>query len=106
MNGTIFRRAAARPDLVDIFVFLSRHSGPVAHRFLESAERTFQRLLESPGLGGLADFGEADLATLRVFPVRDFRNYPIFYRPVEGGIEIVRVLHGSRDIEALLTVPE
>ncbi len=28
-------------------------------------------------------------------------NYVIFYRTVEGGIEIMRVLHGARDIEKI-----
>jgi toxin ParE1/3/4 len=27
------------------------------------------------------------------------KNYLIFYRPIEAGIEIVRILHGSQDIE-------
>ena len=31
-----------------------------------------------------------------------FLNYVIFYRPIDAGVEIVRVLHGSRDIEGLL----
>ncbi|MBV8128032.1 MAG: type II toxin-antitoxin system RelE/ParE family toxin [Planctomycetaceae bacterium] len=26
----------------------------------------------------------------------------LFYRPIEGGIEIIRVLHGARDIDAVL----
>jgi plasmid stabilization system protein ParE len=25
----------------------------------------------------------------------------LFYQPIEDGIEIIRVLHGARDIEAL-----
>jgi toxin ParE1/3/4 len=35
---------------------------------------------------------------LRSFPVGD---YLVFYREADQGIEIVRVLHGSRDIAAL-----
>lgn len=31
-------------------------------------------------------------------------SYVIFYRAVEGGIEVVRVLHGARDIDA--AIPE
>jgi hypothetical protein len=27
----------------------------------------------------------------------------VFYRPVADGIEIVRVLHGARDIQSILT---
>ena len=35
---------------------------------------------------------------LRSFP---FQDYSILYRPIDDGVEIVRVLHGSRDIERL-----
>ena len=28
--------------------------------------------------------------------------YPIFYRPLDDGIEVARVLHGSRDIDDVL----
>jgi plasmid stabilization system protein ParE len=31
-----------------------------------------------------------------------FRKYLVFYRPIPGGIEVLRVLHGSRDIAAIL----
>ncbi|MCC7382255.1 MAG: type II toxin-antitoxin system RelE/ParE family toxin [Deltaproteobacteria bacterium] len=36
--------------------------------------------------------------SIHSFPVGD---YIIFYRPVKGGIEIARILHGARDIDAL-----
>jgi len=35
---------------------------------------------------------------LRSFPLR---NYIIFYRPMEKGVEIARVLHGARDLPKL-----
>ena len=35
---------------------------------------------------------------LRSFPVG---NYVIFYRPIDNGIEVARVLHGARDIDSL-----
>jgi toxin ParE1/3/4 len=38
------------------------------------------------------------LPSLRSFPVED---YLIFYRPIEEGIEILRVVSGYRDLEAL-----
>jgi len=37
-------------------------------------------------------------ARLRSFPVG---SYVIFYRPMENGVEIVRVLHGARDLPPL-----
>jgi toxin ParE1/3/4 len=41
--------------------------------------------------------------TLRSFPVG---NYVIFYREVSEGIEIIRVLHGARDIEGIISSSE
>ncbi|MGH7989069.1 MAG: type II toxin-antitoxin system RelE/ParE family toxin [Limisphaerales bacterium] len=38
------------------------------------------------------------LPRLRSFPVS---RYVIFYRPMENGIEVVRVLHGARDFPPL-----
>ncbi len=35
---------------------------------------------------------------LRSFPAG---NYVIFYRPVREAIQIIRVLHGARDIETM-----
>jgi toxin ParE1/3/4 len=34
-------------------------------------------------------------------PIRGFGKYLIFYLPLEDGIEIVRVLHGPRDVQSL-----
>ncbi len=38
------------------------------------------------------------VTSLRSFPVG---NYLIFYCPVNKGIEVIRVLHGARDIQNL-----
>jgi toxin ParE1/3/4 len=37
-------------------------------------------------------------AELRSFLVD---NFVIFYRPMDGGIEVVRILHGARDLPPL-----
>jgi len=50
----------------------------------------------------LYDSGVAGLKGLRRFPVTDFGNYLVFYLPRRDGIEVIRVIHGARDIEVLL----
>lgn len=35
-------------------------------------------------------------------PVRGFERHLLFYRPLRGGVELVRVLHSSRDIGTVL----
>lgn len=42
------------------------------------------------------------LMRMRRWPVTGFENYLVYYRPLRDGIEIVRILHGARDIARLL----
>lgn len=39
---------------------------------------------------------------MRRWPVTGFENYLVYYRPLRDGIEIIRILHGARDIARLL----
>ena len=55
-----------------------------------------------PGVGGLWESDNPGLAGIRVSRIRRFKNYLIFYRVLDDGIEVVRVLHGARDIERFL----
>jgi toxin ParE1/3/4 len=56
-----------------------------------------QALSESPLIGRARN---ELINGIRSFPVG---NYLLFYQQIENGIEIIRVLHGSRDIETILT---
>jgi len=49
----------------------------------------------------LCSFPNPALANMRCWSIRCFKNYVIFYRPISEGIEVIRVLHGGRDIERL-----
>jgi toxin ParE1/3/4 len=103
MSKNVHRRLKARQDLVEIFRYYAREAGfRVAQRFFAQAEATVTRLAQMPGMGTSYEHDHPALAGIRYFPVSRFRNYIIFYRPVADGIEIVRVLHGARDIATIL----
>lgn len=70
-------------------------------RFLDAAGATFRELARKPDLGALGEFRSPYLAGIRRWRVKGFKNYLIFYRQREDGIEVIRVLHGARDIEAI-----
>jgi toxin ParE1/3/4 len=36
-----------------------------------------------------------------MWSIRGFQNYIVFYRPLEDGVDVVRVIHGARDIQAI-----
>lgn len=54
-----------------------------------------EKLAASPSMGRSRD---QLLSGLRSFP---YGNYLIFYIPLDDGVDIVRVLNGVRNIEAL-----
>ena len=70
-------------------------------RFLRAAEETFLELARMPGMGIATSLGDAGDRNLRRWRIRGFENFLIFYRPMEDGIEVIRVLHGAREIERL-----
>src|SRR4051794_9057643 len=91
-------------DIIEHADYLARVSGfAIARRFLASTEQTINRLAKMPGMGRLWDSENPKLSEVRFFPISKFRNHLVFYRPNGGGIEVVRVLHGARDIEALFS---
>ena len=59
-----------------------------------------------PRSGPLYDSGIACQMACGVFQSRAFENYLIFYRPRENGIELIRVLHGARDLATLFAEEE
>ncbi len=101
--GVIIRHGAARSDLVEI-VYRSIYEGTPAtgRRFRKRAEATCRQLADMPGLGALYGLEHPTLADIRYFPIAGFKNYLVFYRPVAGGVELLRVLHGARDLERIL----
>ncbi len=70
--------------------------------FFNAAHTTFEDLLAIPGIGKIRNVSTARLAGLRKWRVSGYERYLIFYRPAPGGIDIVRVLHGARDIDPIL----
>jgi toxin ParE1/3/4 len=99
----IIRRPSADRDLVAVFRHYAREAGMrVADRFFAEAEATLDRLARMPGMGTRYEPDEPLYADLRYFPVSRFRKYLVFYFPLPDGIEVLRVLHGARDIAGIL----
>jgi toxin ParE1/3/4 len=98
------KRSTAFADLRLHAIYLTESAGaPVALRFLEAAEQAFAMLAKNPHLGPAIRFGQSELEGLRYWQIREFKRYLIFYKPSEDGVEILRVLHGMRDLERVLS---
>ncbi|HYH39722.1 MAG TPA: type II toxin-antitoxin system RelE/ParE family toxin [Azospirillum sp.] len=88
------RTDRARTDLEEIWWYVAQDSVAAADRLIRAIDETFRRLSEHPAMGRSR---ESLQPNLRSHP---HGSYVVFYRPVDGGIEVVRVLHGARDIDA------
>lgn len=100
----ITKRAAARRDLVEHYVYLAENaSESVAERFLGSAEASFQELLRQPLIGAPLPLTHPMLAGMRKWRIRDFDRFLIFYLPRVDGVSIIRVLHSAQDWWATLS---
>jgi toxin ParE1/3/4 len=102
MPPRITKSAKARRDLLEHYVYIGRDSMAAARRFRKAAQRAMEKLARMPDMGSVWETTHPALAGLRVWSIYKFQNHLIFYRPIPEGIEVVRVLHGAQDIDAIL----
>ena len=96
-------RPKADVDLDEIADYLTEQSNlDMAVNFLSEARRSFALLASQPGMGWRCKMNNPRLKTVRVFRVSaPFEDYLIFYQAHGKRIDIVRVLHGSQNLEKL-----
>ena len=96
-------RPKADRELEDQAYYYATVASPeVGHRFLVAAHDTFALLATQPNMGWQSRLKHPELKILRVFRVKDFERILILYLPLLDGVEILRVVHGSRNLQALL----
>ena len=105
MSKKITKRPQARRDLAESADYIARDSLDAALRFLDAAEAAFELLAAMPQMGTLCGFRSPEASGLRMWSIRGFQNYIVFYRPLEDGVDVVRVIHGARDIQAIFDEP-
>ena len=91
----LFFAPEADDDLMEIARYSAKRNLPAAERFIDSVYETGELLVAHPEMGRARD----ELAPgLRSFPIGAF---VLFYRHAARGIEVARILRGSRDIPSL-----
>lgn len=88
-------RPIAQQDLADTYAFIAETSVQQAERWLERVETQCQELAEMPEMGRARPELPGSVRSLSI------QRYVIFYRPMADGVEILRVLHGSRDLGSI-----
>ncbi|MCE9637012.1 MAG: type II toxin-antitoxin system RelE/ParE family toxin [Planctomycetes bacterium] len=89
--------ALARDDIERIAAFIARDNPAAAARVVGQFHIAARRLAQIPGIG----HSRADL-TDRPVLFWIVAGHRIVYRRTRGGIQIVRVIHGARDVGRVL----
>lgn len=100
----VYREAAA-DDLVRQFRYylVDLDLPEIATRFREAIEQTVRSLSDHPLIGPHIQSNEPRLRELRSWPVVGFEAIRIYYLWTEDTLQVVRILHGKRDVARILS---
>ena len=91
----ILKSPEAENDLAEIWWYIAQDNPGNADKLIDEIKATCRKLARFTSMGRNRDELHPGLQS---FPVS---KYLIFYMSINGGIEIIRVLHGMMDIDAL-----
>ena len=85
----------ARQDMLEIWEFIASNSIRAADSVGELFQQEFLAIQQHPGLGPRREELQPGVRSLPV------GSYLIFYRVSRDSVQILRVVHGARDLGAL-----
>ncbi len=86
---------------VNLSAYLAEDNEETAQRFLDACDVTFRFLASNPLVGSRREFNNPALLDARMWRVRSFEKYLIFYIGIEKGVRILHVFHSARDYNRL-----
>ena len=97
-------RPRARDDILRQFrwYLVEQHAADAAFRFVEAVEASVEQLVRMPNMGAPREIRNPALKGLRLWPVKDFDEFLIFYVVAGDTVRVIRILHGKRDIDRIL----
>jgi toxin ParE1/3/4 len=97
-SGRYILLPQANEDLVESSAYLIESASiDVATRFVRSIFSTSALIATMPGIGLNCRLKRPELRKVRRLPVTHFARWLIFYSPSSEGIEVLRVIHSSRN---------
>lgn len=103
MPHQIVKRPQAERDIEECFVFIAEENLDAGVYFLVAVEDSIEQIAKFPKIGKKRDFQGERFNNIRMWQVKKYENYLIFYQINENTVEIIRILHGSRDIVDLFS---
>ena len=98
MSGRVIWRAVAEADLTEAYLYIGADSPEAADRLLDAVGDAVALLLENPLAGSPREFNSPRARGIRSWSPQGFPDHLLFYKIDGDDIEIVRFLHGARDL--------
>ena len=95
-------RPRADAEIDALADYIAADSPDAAERFLDAVQKAFDLIGGQPGIGSRRYAHLPMWEDLRLWPVPGFERHLIFYVERPGHVDVLRVLHGARDIPAAL----
>ena len=91
---------AARADLDGIYDYIASDSPDAAGRFIAAIDAYLHKIARSGSSGVPRDWIRPDLRA------HFFKSYAVYFRVSIDTLTVVRIVHGERDIDAIIFDPE
>ena len=101
MNRRLVVRPQAELDIIKHSIYLLEHH-PRGGSFVDSVEAAFDEITSNPRAGTILDRASHGDLELRFARPKGFKSYLIVYQVTDDSTAVLRVLHGSQDLEAAL----
>lgn len=98
----LVQRPKARRDILSIVAHIAAQNPTAARAFYDAYDQALLTLRDHPEASSRYVPDHAALGNVRMLPIPGFAKYLIFSRYDGDTIEVIRVLHGARDILAVL----
>lgn len=86
----------AEADLDEVWAYIAADNPDAADRMVDAVLESSRVHVRFPEMGRSREELRPGLRSFVVSP------YVVFYRPIEGTIEVLRILHGARDIKSII----
>lgn len=91
----IERTTRAETDAIEIWVYIAKDSDDAADDIMDQIDSRLQSLAAMPLSAEAVSHIAANVRRSTV------GSYVIYYRPIEEGVQVLRILHGARQPENL-----
>lgn len=89
-------------DVDSCFLWIHKDNPSAALKFIDAIEETCNTLSKMPSIGSRHYMDIPLVRGIRMIAVNNFKNHLLFFLEYETHIDVIRLLHGARDIPEAL----